>query len=216
MTNNILKNKARIMKQMMNRTGIGFNTNRSHIENLKESESQNAMVSFQKPAITINTDWLSWSGHSSMILSGFKLAWLNYAPSNVDYRMKALTRDDVLVIRKYLLEKWMNIIREESFFTDNFIVPKRYFDDIYIEYIASRNDISYTSRSNRHNKPVEIFKTIDIPSVSRQNVETDPFENIPPIMNKSVDLTQPKSKRFYALQNMKFKSSAHSRGKSIK
>ena len=125
MTTNILKSKAKFMKQMMNKTTAGFHTNRSQLESVKESGSQNKIISFQKPAITINTDWLSCSGHSSMILSGFKLACLNYSPSNFEYRMKVLTRDDAIVIRKYLLEKWINIIQNESFFTDNLLIPKR-------------------------------------------------------------------------------------------
>lgn len=48
------------------------------------------------PPISLDKNWLSWSGRVSMILKAFKVACLSYAPSTVSYKGHKLTRDNLL------------------------------------------------------------------------------------------------------------------------
>ena len=81
LTTNILRSKTRVLKQQAEQTG--FFSNRSQSRKVAHHATQSVAIE-NKPSITIDTECLSCSGHTNMIISAFKLACLHYTPSMVN------------------------------------------------------------------------------------------------------------------------------------
>merc|ERR1719379_2491458 len=67
--------------------------------------AQTANSNPQEPVVRVNNKCLSCSGQAPLVLSAFKMACLQYAPSPVEYEGNAHDRGDLLSRRHGLLQR---------------------------------------------------------------------------------------------------------------
>ena len=91
--------------------------------------SENKQRSFTRPKISLKPECLSCSGQSSSVYSAFKMACLNYLPSEVNYNKRMYQRD-VLI---NLLGEYINNIKDFSQFVNsiNYSVLSMHHDDSF-------------------------------------------------------------------------------------
>ncbi len=71
---------------------------------------------------------------ASIVLKLFKTACLAYAPTDVSYREHKMSRAQLLQMRKELVDKVTDFMRESGLHKDGAIYPRRYFDDLIMEH----------------------------------------------------------------------------------
>ena len=70
---------------------------------------------------------------TQMVLKLFKTACLSYQASDVTYREHQLTRNQLLGMRKDLLDKVNEYMQGSGLHQEGAIYPRRYFDDLIME-----------------------------------------------------------------------------------
>lgn len=70
---------------------------------------------------------------TSMVLRLFKTACLSYAPSDITYRDKVMSRQYLLGLRRTLIEKVTHYMAQCGIFTEGSAFPRRYYDDLILE-----------------------------------------------------------------------------------
>ena len=73
------------------------------------------------------------SRDTSIVLRLFKTACLSYAPSEITYRDKVMTRNYVLGLRRMLIDKVTHYMTNSGLFQEGSIYPRRYYDDLILE-----------------------------------------------------------------------------------
>lgn len=63
----------------------------------------------------------------------FKLACLAYKPSDISYRGMEVDRNTMILVRRSLIDKAINMLPNCDLFKENAIYPRRYFDDLMVE-----------------------------------------------------------------------------------
>ena len=66
-------------------------------------------------------------------MQAFKLACLAYVPSNVAYRGKVLSRQEMRTMAQCITEACNDVINKQEPFLMKQITTKRYFDDMLVE-----------------------------------------------------------------------------------
>ena len=70
---------------------------------------------------------------TSIVLKLFKTACLSYAPNDLHYREHKMTRNQIIGMRRDLLEKVTEFMQNSGLHKDGAIYPRRYFDDLIME-----------------------------------------------------------------------------------
>ena len=70
---------------------------------------------------------------TSIVLRLFKTACLSYAPSDINYREHRMTRQQLLQMRKDLIERVSDYMQQSGLHKEGAIYPRRYFDDLVME-----------------------------------------------------------------------------------
>ena len=70
---------------------------------------------------------------TQMVLKLFKTACLSYQASDVNYREHHLTRNQLLGMRKDLIDKVNEYMQGSGLHQEGAIYPRRYFDDLIME-----------------------------------------------------------------------------------
>ena len=68
-----------------------------------------------------------------MVLKLFKTACLSYQASDVNYREHKLTRNQLLGMRKDLIDKVNEYMQNSGLHKEGSVYPRRYFDDLIME-----------------------------------------------------------------------------------
>lgn len=70
---------------------------------------------------------------TSNIIRMFKIACLNYSPSEIVYRDNEMSRGALMQLRRELVDKVTAKLTECHLFSENVAYPRRYYDDLVIE-----------------------------------------------------------------------------------
>jgi len=70
---------------------------------------------------------------TSIVLKLFKTACLSYAPSEISYRDKQMSRQQLLAIRRMLIDKVTHYMSTSGLFSEGSLFPRRYYDDLILE-----------------------------------------------------------------------------------
>ncbi len=84
----------------------------------------------------------------------FKTACLSYKQSDVTYRDQQMTREQLVQLRRDLIDKVTCVLPSSSLFRDHTIYPRRHFDDLVLESkiteqkVLSKFDNKYKGTEN--------------------------------------------------------------------
>lgn len=70
---------------------------------------------------------------TSLVLKLFKTACLSYAPNDLEYREHKMSRNQIIGMRRELIEKVTEFMQNSGLHKDGAIYPRRYFDDLIME-----------------------------------------------------------------------------------
>lgn len=73
------------------------------------------------------------SRDTSIVLRLFKTACLSYAPSDITYRDKIMSRHFIIGLRRMLIDKVTQYMTNSGLFQEGSIYPRRYYDDLILE-----------------------------------------------------------------------------------
>ena len=87
------------------------------------------------------------------VLKLFKTACLSYAPSDLSYRDHKMTRQQMLQMRKDLIDKVNGYMQESGLHKEGAIYPRRYFDDLIMEQHLANQQSNLEQKYLQSNNP---------------------------------------------------------------
>lgn len=108
------------------------------ITHTEVNKNQNKELLAEGP-VKLDKNCLSCQGQPLHTIEAFKIACLQYKPGKVNYRANVMKREDLIVMRKTLLDKCEQIINHTiSPFSENNLSTKKIFSDLMQYHLSEQ------------------------------------------------------------------------------